>query len=57
MKLEFSRQIFLKIHLSNFTKISPGGAELLRREGQSHGGMDRHTDRWTDMMKLIVSFF
>jgi hypothetical protein len=46
-------------------KISPGGAELLHREGQSHGGRDgrtdrhthTHTDRWTDMMKQIVRFF
>jgi len=40
VKLEFSRQIFKKILISNFTKIRPAGAELLHADGQT----DKHDE-------------
>jgi hypothetical protein len=44
MKLEFSEQIFEKIHRSNFMKILPLGAELFDTDGQA------------DMAKLMTPF-
>jgi len=38
MKLEFSRQIFEKIHISNFMKILPVAAELFHADRQT----DKH---------------
>ena len=44
MKPEFTRKIFEKYFISNFTKIRPVGAELF------------HVDGRTDITKLIVAF-
>ena len=44
MKLEFSRQIFDKLQLSNFMEMSPVGAEMT------------HADRRTGMSNFTVSF-
>jgi hypothetical protein len=46
MKLEFSRQIFENLQISNFMKICPVGAELFHAGGRSDGG--------TDMTKLLA---
>jgi hypothetical protein len=44
MKLEFFGQICKNTQISNFMKICPLGAEFF------------DADRWTDMMKLTVTF-
>jgi len=52
MKIEFSRQIFLKnMQMPNFIKIRRVGAELFHADGWTDGQMDRQTD----MTKLIVA--
>jgi hypothetical protein len=52
MKLEFSRQIFEKIQISNFIKIPSVGAELFYVDRQTDGQRGRQTY----MTKLIVAF-
>jgi hypothetical protein len=41
IKLEFSRQIFLKTHIPNFMKICPVGTELFYADG--HADMTKQT--------------
>jgi hypothetical protein len=53
MKLEFSRQIFLKTQISGFVKIHPVGGKLFRVERE--GAREKLTDTRTDMTKLIVA--
>jgi hypothetical protein len=36
MKLEFSRQMFEKTHISNFMKIRPEGEDLFHAGGRSN---------------------
>ena len=48
MKLGLSRRFSKDTEISDFTKISPVGAELFLA--------DRQTDRQTDMTKLTITF-
>jgi len=48
MGLQFSRKIFEKHQIPNFTKIHPVGAQFLHASGW--------TDGQTDMTKLMVAF-
>jgi hypothetical protein len=43
--LDFHDRFLEKAQIPNFIKIHPVGAEFF------------HADRWTDMMKLIVTFY
>ena len=53
IKLEFSKQIFEKPQISNFTKIRPMEVELFHATDERTNGP---TDRQTDMTKLTVAF-
>ena len=52
VKREFSQHTFKSTQISNFMKIRPVRAELLRIDGRKGG----RTDRRTDMTKLIAAF-
>jgi hypothetical protein len=58
MKLEFSEWIFEK-YSKFYENLQVEPSRSTERGGHMEGRTDRHThtDRWTDRMKLIVSFF